>query len=196
MDAKADKRHCEGDFLRAPAIFPNNDIKFEVNKIRAQIYARATRQAITWSIAKDKPNNKAIAESANLVEEKKVWLTRHDRDCGDLYGVLPLVEGLPVMLTDHYDRNPDKNLLRGRIGYVKSWVVDDREDSEYEGAARYLRFPPKVILVQFFDRVKENGREVERPCKWILDGMTEPGVYPMKPCSRSCLLYTSPSPRD
>ena len=39
------------------AIFPNNDIKYEVNKARAQIFAAETGQALTWSIAKDKPSN-------------------------------------------------------------------------------------------------------------------------------------------
>ena len=188
MNSSDDHRHREGNFLTAPAIFPNNDIKFEVNKIRAQIFAKATKQAITWSIAKDKPSNKVIAEKENLAEEKKVWLTRHDRDSGSLYGVLPLAIGLPVMLTDHYDRNPEKQLLRGRIGYVKSWVLDDREDSVYEDNARYLRYPPKAVLVQYFERVKVNGTMVERPCKWKIDGMSEPGVYPIKPWPRSWAL--------
>ncbi len=73
--------------MTAPAIFPNNDIKYEVNKTRAQIFARETQQTISWSIAKDKPSNKVIAEKPNLAEEKKVWLRRHDKDCSDLYGV-------------------------------------------------------------------------------------------------------------
>ena len=110
MNAPDDRRHRQKQFLTAPAIFPNNDIKFEVNKIRAQIFAAETAQAITWSIAKDKPSNKVIAEKPNLEEEKKSWLTRHDRDAGDLYGVLPLAKGLPVVLTDHYDRNPAKQI--------------------------------------------------------------------------------------
>ena len=129
---------------------------------------------MTWSIAKDKPGNRVLAEKINLEEEKEVWLTRHDRDCADLYGTLPLAEGLPVMLTDHYDRNPAKQLLKGRIGYMKSWVLDDKEDSEYEGNVRYLRYPPKAVLVEVTEWVVENGKKVERPCSWTLDGMTEP----------------------
>ena len=113
MNSLGDDRHKNGNFLIAPAIFPNNDIKYEVNKTRAQIFARQTAQAITWSIAKDKPSNKVIAEKENLGEEKKMWLRRHDKDCGDLYGVLPLAEGMPVRLTDHYDRNLKILLLRG-----------------------------------------------------------------------------------
>ena len=78
-------------------------------------------------------------------------MSRRDRDCGGLYGTLPLAKGMPVMLTDHYDRNPEKALLKGRIGYVKGWVLDEREDSLYQDNARYLRYPPKVVLVQFRD---------------------------------------------
>ena len=92
------------------------------------------------------------------MEEKKLWLRRHDKDCSDLYGVLPLAQGMPVRLTDHYDRNRKTLLLRGRIGYVKSWVLDEREDSEYEDGARYLRYPPKVVFVQFFKNVWDERR--------------------------------------
>ena len=188
MNVPGDIRHRSEHFLTAPAIFPNNDIKFEVNKIRAQAFAAHRRQAITWSIAKDKPCNRVIAEKPNLEEEKLVWLNRHDRDCGDLYGVLPLVEGLPVMLTEHYDRNPEKQLLKGRIGYVKSWVLDEREDSEYDENARYLKYPPQTVLVRFFEWVRVDGKKVEKPCSWTLDGMSEPGVYPIQPWPRSWYL--------
>ena len=50
MNSNNERRHLSTKFLRAPAIFPNNDIKYEVNKIRAQIYARATQQALTLSL--------------------------------------------------------------------------------------------------------------------------------------------------
>ena len=69
MNDPGDRRHCEGEFPRAAAIFPNSDIKFKVNKVRAQTYARATKQAISWSIAKDKPSNQVLAEKPNVVEE-------------------------------------------------------------------------------------------------------------------------------
>jgi len=164
--------------------------KCEVNKIRAQVFAAETQQALTWSIAKDKPGNKVLAEKLNLEQEKEAWLTRHDRDCADLYGTLPLADGLPVMLTEHYDRNPEKALLKGRIGYMKSWILDDREDSEYQNNVRYLRYPPKTVLVQFTEWVldEDEDRKVERPCSWVLDGMSEAGVYPIRPWNRDWFL--------
>jgi hypothetical protein len=101
MNSPEDARHLDEHFLTAPAIFPNNDIKYEVNKTKAQISAIQTEQAITWSVAKDVPANKVLVEKQDVAAEKAVWLTRRDRDCGDLYGMLPLVKGLPVSLTVH-----------------------------------------------------------------------------------------------
>ena len=148
-------RPKQDKFLMAPAIFPNNDIKYEVAKTRGRIFAGATEQAITWSIAKDHASQVVIAEKPNLKEEKTRWLTRHDRDCNGLYGMLPLAKGMPVVLTDHYDRNPKVNLLRGRIGYIDSWVLDDRETSIFEEGRRLLQFPPKAIFVQYYRWVLE-----------------------------------------
>jgi hypothetical protein len=59
MNSSEDARRLDEHFLTAPAIFPNNNnIKYEVNKTRAPIYAIQTEQAITWSVAKDVPTNK------------------------------------------------------------------------------------------------------------------------------------------
>jgi hypothetical protein len=57
MNSSEGSRHLDEHFLLAPAIFLNNDIKDEVNKTRAQIYAIQTEQAITWSVAEDVPTN-------------------------------------------------------------------------------------------------------------------------------------------
>ena len=57
---------------------------------------------------------------------------RHDRESGDLYGMLPLIKGMPVAMTDHIDRNIDKRILRGRVVYVHSWVLADEEKRVFE----------------------------------------------------------------
>ena len=43
-----DARFYEDKFVDAPAIFPNNDIKFDVNKQRARQYAATHKLGITW----------------------------------------------------------------------------------------------------------------------------------------------------
>jgi hypothetical protein len=76
----------------------------------------------------------------------------HDKYTNNLMGMLPLVPGLPVALTEHIDRAEDKQLLRGKTGIVHSWVWP-------EGQAR-----PSIVYVEF------EGAE------WQLEGLEEPGV--------------------
>ena len=76
-------------------------------------------------------------------------LQRHDRECGDLYGCLPLIHGMPVATTDHIDRSPDTAILRGRIGYVHSWVLHAEEESSWDNGVRCLHNLPPVVFVKY-----------------------------------------------
>ena len=42
-------------------------------------------------------------------------------------------------MADHIDRHVDKRILRGRVGYVHSWVLADDEQSSYDNGKRILR---------------------------------------------------------
>ena len=68
-----------------------------------------------------------LNDKPEIWEEKVTWLQRHDKDCGGLYGMLLLAKWMPAALTDHIDRNLEKNLLRGRIGYIDTCVVSDND---------------------------------------------------------------------
>ena len=35
---------------------------------------------------------------------------------------------------------------------------------------------------------RRREKKVEKPCKWTLDGMSDPGVYPIKPWRREWFL--------
>ena len=65
-----DERVRDAKFVNAPAIFPNNDIKYEVAKKRAGIFAASKNEAITWAPAKDCPSSAVLSEKPNIVEEK------------------------------------------------------------------------------------------------------------------------------
>jgi hypothetical protein len=52
----------EEKFCGAPAIFANNDIKYDVNKRRAQVFATKTGHKITWVPAKDTPTVEALRD--------------------------------------------------------------------------------------------------------------------------------------
>jgi hypothetical protein len=151
------------------AIFANNDVKYDTNKNRAQKYANEMNAAVTFAQAKDTPSLEALREKPGLVAEKLSWLQRHDRESGDLYGMLPLVHGMPMSLTDHIDRNPKKQLLRGKIGYLHSWVVQSSDCSEFSEGVRILEKLPKVVFMKYDD------------AEWTLPGLSEKGLYPIVP---------------
>ena len=107
--------------------------------------------AVTFAPAKDTPSHDAMRERPGIAAEKINWLQWHDRDTGNLYGVLPLVHGMPMALTDHVDRNPEKQLLRGKIGYVHSWVVQGEETSGFHNGVRILGKVPKTVFIKYPD---------------------------------------------
>jgi hypothetical protein len=150
------------------------------------LYAEGSSQQITWAPAHDRSSSKVLQETPEVAREKLKWLNRHDKDCGGLYGMLPLVKGMPVCTADHIDRNPEKQILRGRRGTIDSWVLHDSENSCFEQGCRILGHVPKVVLVQFYDWVEQpDGSLKEEPCKWEVDGVNRPGVYPIFPWRRS-----------
>ena len=90
------------------------------------------------------------------------WLQYHDRDTGDLCGMLPLAVGMKVALTEHLDR--PKNLLKGSIGRIHSWVW---QDNDRLPSAVYVHFPN---------------------AEWKLDGVEMAGVYPILPKQKDWYL--------
>ena len=63
--------------------------------------------------------------------------------------MLPLVLGMPMALTDHIDRNPDKQLLRGKIGILHSWVLEDGDNIEYCNGKGITSKIPRVVFLKF-----------------------------------------------
>ena len=95
VDSPHDPRLQEPRFQRAPAIFANNDVKYDTNKKRARRFADDTNALVTCAVAKDTVSSAALVPQPGLVAEKAQWLRRHDRECGDLYGMLCLSKVYP-----------------------------------------------------------------------------------------------------
>ena len=215
-----DPRIQEDKFKEAVAIVGTNDAKYQINKDRAQRYAKDTGSQLHWSQARDVASsevlqvqlcdkerkiqqlgrNEKILESMHLYRRvvlwysciakvrtqrqrlwfawfpdviemvplfpkhalKCRWLQYHDRDTNNLPGMVPLAIGMNVVLTEHVDRG--KGLLRGSVGYVHSLLWNDN----------YRR--PATVYVKFPE------------AKWELDGINEPGVYPIHPIKREWYL--------
>ena len=154
---------------------PNNDVRYEINKHRATLFAQLNNKQLLWCPAKDKVSLDALRDDPSLPSRKLEWLQRHDRQSGDLMGMLPLVLGLRVMLTDHIDRA--KHLFRGRTGTIASWQLHDNDAKKQTAGPTYiLQSIPQIVFV-IFDNAD-----------WTLDGSTIPGLYPICPTSRNWYL--------
>ena len=117
----------------------------------------------------------------DLPAKKVSWLNRHDRESGDLYGMLPLIIGMPVAVTEHINRSNDIKVLKGRVGYIHSWVLAPDENSEYEDGVRMLQKLPTVVFVKFLSK---EGKELP----WTLPGLTVKGLYPIRPSTGTWFL--------
>ena len=80
--------------------------------------------------------------------------------------MLPLMIGMPVVVTEHINRSDDKIILKGRVGYIHSWVLAPDEKSEYEDGVRILHKLPQVVFVKF---LSNSGKELD----FILLGLNE-----------------------
>ena len=112
----------QGHFAQAVCIFSTNALKYHVNKLRAQQFAAHRSHALYYAVASDRISSRALQAKADLQQDKLSWLQRHDKECGNLYGILPLCMGLPVAATDHLDRG--RKILRGCRGYVVGWTAE------------------------------------------------------------------------
>ena len=139
-------------------------------------FASIHRKKITWAQAKDTASAEVLKDRPINHSTKLQWLQRHDRESGDLYGMLPLIQGMPVMLTDHVDRSREKNLLRGSRGIIRGWGLAPGETSAFDNNDRILTQPPQTVYV------KIDG------ATWTLPGMLEQGVYPVRPTTGDWFL--------
>ena len=112
----------QGHFAQAVCIFSTNALKYHVNKLRAQQFAAHRSHALYYAVASDRISSRALQAKPDLQQDKLSWLQRHDKECGNLYGILPLCMGLPVAATDHLDRG--RKILRGCRGYVVGWTAE------------------------------------------------------------------------
>ena len=88
---------------------------------------------------------------------------------------------MPVAMTDHVDRSLEKRILRGRVGYVHSWVLHPEEKSTFQNGKRILHNLPLVVYVKF------KGKDDEE-LPWTLPGLKDRGLYPIVPKKRDWFL--------
>ena len=116
IDGPKDERLQAEKFDQAFAIVANNDARYQINKDRSLHFACEAGVRLRWSVAQDIADAQTLQAEDCDKDTKIRWLQYHDRDTGDLCGMLPLALGMHVALTDHIDRS-EKLLLQR-----KSWA--------------------------------------------------------------------------
>ena len=155
----------------------NNDVKMEICKRGAAKFARDHGQPILLCPADDRvASSCGLIEDANLRSKKVSWLSKHDKNCAGLFGMLPLVRGLPVFLTTHIDRS-EKGLLRGRAGILEDWELHPKDKAQAPFTKDHtLKHMPKCLYVKFYDIV--DGKKVAPA--WSIGSMDN-GMYCVGP---------------
>ena len=154
VNASADDPRLQSvKFKHACAIVPNNDLQTEICKYGTAKCAREHGQPVLWCAAVDTISGLSgcLSDDAERKRANEVkWLSLHHQKCGGLFGVVPLVRGMPVHLTQHVDRS-DKALLKQRVGTLVGWDLHDEEETPPTAQDHHLSYMPKCIYVQFYD---------------------------------------------
>ncbi|CAE7375727.1 unnamed protein product [Symbiodinium microadriaticum] len=174
-NAGADDPRFLGHFVGAPSVFATNVRKCHTNKVRAEAFAGRAGRELHYVVAQDRASAAVVREKPNLAQEKLAWLQRHDRECGELCGMLPLCEGMPVFLTDQVNRKRNFKLLKGRKGCVRGWQHATDGAVPAEPGTVVWNELPKAVLVEF------PGATFQLP------GLAK-GVYPITPQRRTWFL--------
>ena len=171
VHAKPDAR-CQEALENAVAIFGTNDIKYHVNKRRAMLWATSRAKTVYVAVARDKASATVLQEKPDLMAEKLQWLQRQDKECGGLYGLLPLCVGMPVRATEHLDRR--RGILKGCRGTIVGWSPCAGETQD--GVVLWNTLP-QAVYVKF-----------ETAECWQIEGVPENNVYPVATCKRAWFL--------
>ena len=162
----------EHPFTEAPALYSFNVPKYLNILLRAQEFAKEHNKKLSWCYAKDVPLHAGDRELAVdvLMRKLQVWLSMHDQKTEHLSSVFPLVDDLPVRLTDSIDR--DRGLYKGRRGRLHGWTKHpDDIPIELDNGECILTRMPLVIYVYF------------EGATWRIDKLPI-GVYPFTPKTR------------
>ena len=117
------------EFENVPCAVPNNDMRYEINKQRARLYAARHHYQLVWCPARDRVRLEALREDPSLVLKKQEWLRRHDRQCGDLLGMLPLVHMMSMVLTEHINKEEPYQMLKGTQVLFHSIEMDPEDEA-------------------------------------------------------------------
>ena len=167
-------------FLNHPFVHGLNAAKYIAANLRAKWVANTRKHKLLWIIAQDTPL--FHVEAAELQARRENWLQRHDQSTGGVVGILPLLQNMPIRVTQTLSDLKAFGLFKNTRGILWNWTLHDA-DQEAVGAAA-----GQDIVLQRLPRalyVKVEG------AKWQQHPDLPVGVARIEPVTQTWTLETN-----
>ena len=164
--------HTSPKFAAAPYVHPFNLPKYQAQISHAVLFAKASSRKVFWIVAQDEPRDSSVfRNSAEAHAKQREWLRKHDKQTAGLLGVLPLVKGMPVRLTETCNR--DVGAFKHATGTLVGWCLPS---AELFRIAKLVE--PEILLEAFpqYLRIQLSNANSEN---------NVPSLFDLRPCRRT-----------
>ena len=113
-------------FLEAPFVHGLNAAKYVAALLRAKWVANEQKKVLLWAVAQDRPlfSMEPGVAAHELQLRKEGWLQRHDQSTGGIIGLLPMLPGMPVRITQTLPDLKPFSLFKNTRGQLWGWALD------------------------------------------------------------------------
>ena len=116
-------------FLQAPFVHGLNAAKYVAALLRARWVAAEQQHLLLWVVAQDTPlfHTDPDTEAQELQHRKEQWLQRHDQATAGIMGLLPLLPGMPVRITQTLPDLKPWGLFKNTRGQLFGWSLAEED---------------------------------------------------------------------
>ena len=118
-------------FLNHPFVHGLNAAKYIAANLRAKWVASTRKHKLLWIIAQDTPL--FHVEPTEVQARRENWLQRHDQSTGGVVGILPLLQNMPIRVTQTLPDLKAFGLFKNTRGTLWNWTLHEA-DQETVGA--------------------------------------------------------------
>ena len=160
-----------------------NAAKYIAANLRAKWVAATQNKTLLWVIAQDTPLFQMDTNDPKQVRARREnWLQRHDQATGGVVGLLPLLQGMPIRITQTLPQLKELGLYKNTRGTLWDWSLhpSDRDANNTPPASDIvLQAMPLALYVKIADAT------------WQQHQSLPPGVAKIMPVTQHWPLETN-----
>ena len=117
------------NFCRHRLCMGLNAAKYVAALLRARWVAAEQQHLLLWVVAQDTPlfHTDPDTEAQELQHRKEQWLQRHDQATAGIMGLLPLLPGMPVRITQTLPELKPWGLFKDTRGQLFAWSLAEED---------------------------------------------------------------------